>query len=170
MKSRPFWFNIYLLALTVVLAAGCQSGSTRKNKLSTLGLHLEVNPDGTTWNAPVPVYRAKPIYVNVENRPFLTEAHIASASVVDALGGFELQIQCNQRGTWLLEQYSTACKGRRVAVFSEFGEARWLACPLLTHRITNGVFAFTPDATREEAERIAKGLNNVAEQIRKMEF
>jgi hypothetical protein len=38
---------------------------------------------------------------------------------------------------------------------------------LLSGRISNGLFAFTPDTTREEADRIARGLNNVAEQVRK---
>ncbi len=30
-----------------------------------------------------------------------------------------------------------------------------------------GFSAFTPDATREEAERIVKGLNNAIEQMKK---
>jgi hypothetical protein len=45
--------------------------------------------------------------------------------------------------------------------------SRWIAAPLLSGRISTGLFAFTPDTTREEADRIARGLNNVAEQVRK---
>ena len=41
-------------------------------------------------------------------------------------------------------------------------EARWLAAPRISQRIKDGVLVFTPDATREEAERIVRGLNNVA--------
>ena len=33
--------------------------------------------------------------------------------------------------------------------------------------ITNGVLIFTPDATREEAERIVLGINNAAEELGK---
>jgi hypothetical protein len=41
-------------------------------------------------------------------------------------------------------------------------DCRWLAAPVISHRIGDGVLVFTPDATREEAEEIALGLNNVA--------
>jgi preprotein translocase subunit SecD len=90
--------------------------------------------------------------------------------VDDPLGGFEFTIQFDRQGTRLLEQYSTASKGKRIAVFSYFGnpkepgkgEVRWLAAPVVRERITDGIFTFTPDASREEAERIARGLNNVA--------
>ena len=69
-------------------------------------------------------------------------------------------------GTALLEQCTTRNRGRRIAIFSQFGEKmkdyRWLAAPVISRRITDGVLVFTPDATREEAEEIAAGLNNVA--------
>ena len=37
-----------------------------------------------------------------------------------------------------------------------------MAAPRIARRISNGVISFTPDATRDEAEQIAIGLNNVA--------
>ena len=42
---------------------------------------------------------------------------------------------------------------------------RWLAAPVISHRISDGVLVFTPDATREEAEEIALGLNNVSKKV-----
>ena len=42
-------------------------------------------------------------------------------------------------------------------------EGRWLAAPRINKRIADGVLVFTPDATREEAEQIALGLNNLAQ-------
>ena len=39
---------------------------------------------------------------------------------------------------------------------------RWLAAPMITRPIENGVIAFTPDCTREEADIFVLGLNNVA--------
>ena len=48
----------------------------------------------------------------------------------------------------------------------QFGEkgkqSRWLAAPQFTRLISNGILQFTPDASREETEEIAKGLNNIA--------
>lgn len=37
----------------------------------------------------------------------------------------------------------------------------WLAAVLVRDRISNGVFRFTPDATRAEGDRIVRGLRNV---------
>src|SRR5687768_4359396 len=159
MKSCSMRFNIYFLSALLVLLIGCQSGSFSKKKVSTLRLHLEVNADGTARNSPVPIYRNNPLYVNVENQPFLHEGSIRQATLVEGLGGFELRVDFDRHGTWLLEQYSTAYKGKRAAIFSQFGPARWLAAPIMSERITNGVLIFTPDATREEAERLVEGLN-----------
>ncbi len=165
-------FNIYLaLGLAALVVCGCQSSAERKarRQLSSLRLHLEASRDGTSGSEPVPVYRNQPVMVNVTKVPFLTEHQVLAAKVVDVVGGFALRIQFDRQGTALLETYTTANRGRRIGVFCQFGEEtnyfRWLAAPLITHRITDGVLVFTPDATREEAEAIAIGLNNVSQQV-----
>ena len=167
MASRVVRFNSYLfVALLSLCAVGC--AAIKKKEVATLRLHQEVNPDARERSSPVPIYRASPMYVNVEKGPFLIEGHVSKASVIDALGSFQILIQFNRTGTWLLEQYTTAHRGRRIAVFSQFGEeARWLAAPVTNKRISDGVLVFTPDASREEAERIVLGLNNVAEEAQK---
>ena len=50
---------------------------------------------------------------------------------------------------------------------SQFGEMRWLAAPMITRQIQDGIFVFTPDASREEAERIVRGVNNVVAKLNK---
>lgn len=170
MKSRCTRFNLYFLTALLLMLAACRSGSFSNKKVSTLRLHLEVNADGTARSSPVPIYRSSPLYVNVENQPFLHEGSIRQASILEGLGGFELRIDFDRHGTWLLEQYSTAYKGKRAAVFSQFGPARWLAAPIMSERITNGVLIFTPDATREEAQRLVEGLTEVAKKMQKNNF
>ncbi len=166
MKIQRAAFNTILLLALISLAAGCAtSGGASKKEATTLRLHLEVTPDGTTHNAPVPIFRARPIYVNVEKQAFLNEGLVQKAEVVNDLAGFSIRIQYDQKGAWLLENITTANKGRRIAILSQFGDVRWLAAPLLTSRITDGTLQFTPDATREEAERIVRGLNNVAKEL-----
>ena len=82
MNIRWCRFNIYLaLALALAAVCGCKtSGDTNPKKLlSTFRLHLEASRDGTKANEPVPIYREKPVMVNVEKMPFLTEVNVAEA-------------------------------------------------------------------------------------------
>ena len=163
-------FNIYLLLL-LALAAGCQTGSKEKKdkRTSTIRIHLECSPDSTSFSRTVSVVREKPVMVTVDTSPVLTEAEVAGAKVVEQEGGFALQIQFNKRGIWLLEECTTMNPGRHLAIFAEFGtgmrHSRWIAAPSITHRISNGELTFTPDASREEADDIAAGLQNVAKKI-----
>ncbi len=177
MMIRLQRFNLYL-AMTVAVAAvcGCRTSSSSssseekpKKLLSTLRLYLETSRGGTQPNDSVPIYRKKPVMVTIEKVPFLTEGQVAEAQVVDVGGDFALRIKFDHSGTTLFEEYTTANRGKRIAVFSQFGEhitnSRWLAAPSISRRVTDGVFTFTPDATRAEAEEIALGLNNVSKKV-----
>lgn len=171
MMFHAKWFNIYLiLVLATVLASGCQSPETKKKKeLAALHLHMEANPDPLHHTEVASIIRENPFEVTVERTPFLTDANIAEAKVINAMGGFAISIQFNREGQWLLEQYTTANRGRKIAVFCQWGaelkEHRWLAAPAVSKRISDGLFIFTPDASREEADEIALGLNNVAKKM-----
>jgi|CZKM01.1.fsa_nt_gi preprotein translocase subunit SecD len=172
MKIRWCRFNIYLaLGLALAAVCGCKtSGEPNPKKLlSTLRLHLEVSRDGTKSSEPVPIFREKPVMVNAELKPFLTEGNVAEAKVIDVVGGYALLIRFDHEGTTLLEECTISNRGRRIAVFSQFGEKikdnRWLAAPVIIRRVTDGVFTFTPDASREECEEIAAGLNNVSKKV-----
>jgi hypothetical protein len=174
MMIRSLRDNLYLaLALALALPAlcGCRSPEGRRKKvLSTFSLHLEVPRGPGSGSEAVPIYREHPILINVEKEPFVNETLVKSAKVIDIVGGFALSIQLDRQGAWLLEQYTTANRGRRFAVMSQWmtppekklNEGRWLAAPQIGTAITDGEFTFTPDATRDEAELIALGLNHVA--------
>jgi preprotein translocase subunit SecD len=163
-------FNIYLAAaLGLILATGCASSKSKEKKeATTIELHLEANQDGTPQNAPVPVYRAKPMYVNVEKDAFLDGGYLEKARVVDQLGGFVIELKFDWEGIRILDGVTTDNHNRRVAVFAKFGkDPRWLGAPVIRRRISDGVLSFTPDATREEADRIVRGLNNLAVELKK---
>ncbi len=168
MMIRVFRFNLYLL-LVLGLAAGCKSDNSKygKKDQASLRLYLEVNRDGSDSNEPVLIGRPPSFALNVEKKAFLTEFNIEKASVVESLGGFSICVRFDKEGGWLLEQYTTAHKGKHIAIASEFGQLRWLAAPVITQRIADGLLVFTPDATRAESERIVSGLNRVAELVRK---
>jgi preprotein translocase subunit SecD len=173
MLIRPGCFNTYLFAgLLALLAGGCAAPSKDDKKVdkkvqSAVRLHLEVNPNPAGQSMRVNVGRSDPLAVNVDQQPFLTELQVDKASVLDALGGYAIAIQFNSDGAIILEQYTGSYKGRRFAIAAEFGEFRWIAAPLIRQRLADGQLVFTPDLTREEAERFVRGLNRVGELVRK---
>jgi len=167
MMIRILRFNSYLALALALVAAGCNTSKPGKLTEASLRLHLEVNPDGSDRNEAIPVGRQETFRVNVEKRAFLNEFNIERASVVDTMGGYSISVQFDKEGSWLLEQYTAANKGKRMAIAAEFGEMRWLAAPVMNQRIGNGLLIFTPDASREEAEKLVGGLNSFAEKVRK---
>jgi preprotein translocase subunit SecD len=170
MKVLARQFNIYLaLAFLLGLACGCQT--IRKAPTASLRVHIEVNPDpgGTSEN--ISMLRSDPVLITIKREPILTEANIVTAKAIDARGGFAIEIKFDENGTWLLEQYSAANPGRHFVIFGQWSEkpvaARWLAAPIITHRIADGVLAFTPDCSREEADQLVLGLNNFVKSAHK---
>ena len=117
----------------------------------------------------MPIYRASPIYVNVQKMEFLDGGYVEHARVVDDLGSFAIEIKFNSWGAVTLDGITTDNRGcKRIAVMCTFGSGpRWLGAPIIKQRISDGMFTFTPDATREEADRIVKGLNDVAKALKR---
>jgi len=170
MKTPLCRFNTYLLMAValLLLGAGCSAAQKKKMEESSLRLHMQVNPDrsgGQTTNAIIG--RTAPFQVTIDRNAFLTEFNIERADVSDSVAGFSIAVQFSPEGTITLEHYTTAYKGKQIVVGCEFGQVRWLAAPVIRQRIADGKFVFTPDASREEAERIVRGLNRVAELVKK---
>jgi preprotein translocase subunit SecD len=164
-------FNLYLaLAAALTLLCGCQM-FRQKGPLGALRVHIQTNPNALDTSQTISVVRSDPVLVTIGRNPILTEANVVAARVMDTPGGFDIEIRFDENGTWLLEQFSAANPGGHFAIFGQWGDqlanGRWLAAPLITHRIANGVLAFTPDASRAEADQLVLGLNNVAAQIHK---
>lgn len=166
-------FNIYLLAaLSAMLFCGCATDKNNKKNVTLLQVHAAAT-DKTTFTKKVSVYRNTPVVMRVDQSPLLTEQDVKKASVVEALGGFALAIEFGARGRWLLDQHSSLNKGKNLAIFTKFGDKpgveRWIAAPILSNRITDGALIFTPDATREEAELIARGLGEPPDKSKRKE-
>jgi len=171
MKVCALRFNIYLaLAAALALVCGCQS-SKPKEKLSALRVHIETSPTSIGTSQTISVLRADPVQVTVENDPVLTEANVIAARIIELPGGFAVEVRFDETGSWILEQDSAENVGRHFVIFGQWGEklanGRWLAAPLITHRIGDGLLAFTPDTTRDEADQLVLGLDNVAKNINK---
>jgi len=167
-------FNHYLaiaaLIVTSALLGGCKSTGKKNRHAATLRIYLESKAGSTKQ---VAISRDQKVMLNVQQEPFLTESLVSKAKVIDTMGGFALEIGFEQKGSWLLEQYTGDNRGRHLAIFSQFvppntnkvNEGRWLAAPKILSPISGGTLTFTPDATREEAEVIASGLTRVAKKM-----
>jgi preprotein translocase subunit SecD len=171
MECKVTRFKHYLmaLALVTVLGIGCQSTSKKKpgENYSLIMLYLEQNDDGTKYSREMSVYRADPVIFHVNSKPFLNTADLEKATLMEAIGGFALQLQFNRHGTAVLESFTASNKGRRMAIFCQFTEPRVLAAPMITQRNATGIIRFTPDCSRQEAERIVKGLTTAIKEIKK---
>ncbi|MGA9779904.1 MAG: hypothetical protein WBS33_16705 [Verrucomicrobiia bacterium] len=167
MEAWSRQFNIYLaLAATLGLLCGCQTNKPH-GPIAALRLHIEASPSSAGMTQTISVPRDDPVLVTIMQQPVLTEANLVAARIIDTPGGFAIEVHFDETGTWMLEQYSAANTGLHFAIFGQWGkklaEGRWLAAPLITHRIANGVLAFTPDMTRPEADQFTLGLSNTAQ-------
>jgi hypothetical protein len=166
MEAWSRQFNIYLaLTATSALLCGCQTNKPH-GLIAALRVHIEASPNSGGMTQTISVLRADPVVVTIIQQPVLTEANLVAAKIIDAPGGFAFAIRFDETGTWMLEQYSAANTGLHFAIYGQWGgkmiDGRWLAAPLITHRIANGVLAFTPDMSRPEADQFALGLSNTA--------
>jgi len=174
MKAKARRFNLFLALLALALLSGCQT--TKKPKdVGALRIHAEFNPDagGTSLTISTPP-RNDPVILTISRDPFLTEANIVAAGVIKSPGGLgsAVAVQFDETGALILEQYSAAYAGKHFAIFGQWGDkpadGRWLAAPLITRRIPNGVLSFNGDFnSTNELDRLVLGLNNVAKKNKK---
>lgn len=162
-------FNLYLLpALVWLLVCGCSSthGHKDKDPLGILRIHIESESSIAGTTKTVTVLRSQPVEVNITTDPVLTEADVVSARLLNAPGGFAVEINFDETAGWRLEQYSATNPGKHLAIFAQWSDkpedGRWLAAPLIVRRIAGARLTFTPDASHEEAEKWVKGLNLAA--------
>jgi len=172
MNSPAGGINLILVILLCV-CVGCHTPEKKEahkddpKEATELHFHVEANPDPAGRTIQVPVLRSRPILITVERDAVLDEGYLTKAQVVDTdeMGGYAIKLTFDDRGTRRLNQVTLEHRGQHLAINAAWLESRWIAAPLLTHRITNGEFIFTPDATREESERIVAGLQHVIQKL-----
>lgn len=158
-------FNLYLLVLAVA-SGGCASDRKKHEHLAGIRVHVETAASLEGKTVPVRVIRDLPVEVVVDNDPVLTEQNLIAATLLETEGGFAVRVKFDETGTWMLEQATAENPGKHLAIFGQWGdtvgETRWLAAPLINRRIDNGMLTFTPDASREEAQKWVEGLNRMS--------
>jgi preprotein translocase subunit SecD len=176
---RACFNSILAIVLTVALVlTGCKTPTPEEKMQSLVRIHLEVNRDSREMGVSktITIFRSQPTTMHVMNMPFLAETELEKAEVINTLGGFALSLKFTPTGGRVIEQISATNPGKRFAIYIQFGEkltdtntmqGRWLAAPKVNGRISDGMMIFTPDCSREEADKIVLGLNNVVVKQRK---
>lgn len=175
MKVYTRRFNLFLaLALVVVSLCGCKLLTGRHNEqTAALRVHMELAPNSAggpmSAGETVSLLRADPVQVTIDKDPILTEANVVAAKIINTPDSPAIDVRFDENGTWILEQYSASNPGRHFVIFGQWGknlkDGRWLAAPLITKRINDGILSFTPDMSHDEATNFVAGLNNVAKEF-----
>jgi preprotein translocase subunit SecD len=131
--------------------------------MAALRIHLESESTAAGVNKNIAILRSQPVMLNISTEPILTEADVLGARLIDAYGSFSVAVTFEETAGWKLEQYTSANPGKHLAIFGQWSDkladGRWLAAPLITRRMAGNTLVFTPDASREEAEKLVNGLN-----------
>lgn len=174
MKGYTLGFNLFLALATVLLAlCGCQSlekdiGMKKDEAKGTMRVHIELPPENSgaiKVSQTISLLRADPVQVTIDRDAILTEANLLAAKLISTPEAPAVEVRFEDKGAWVLEQYSAANPGRHFVIFAQWGtnleSSRWIAAPLITHRIKDGILSFTPDMSKKEEDEFVKGLNNV---------
>lgn len=128
MKRGCRSFNIYFVLTFLLLAAGCSTShgsdedKKHKKEQSTIRLYMESSKADTLTSGTVLVTRGKFPYT-VEREPFLTEADLVGAQLIDdpnSPGSYAIKLQFTDHGAMLLEMDTADHLGRHIIVFSQF--------------------------------------------------
>jgi preprotein translocase subunit SecD len=170
MKSCRPNINAFFCTLALLcLFTACKTTEEKKEaKQQTLvKVFVEVPRGDKSDEAEVPVYRQHPVNIRIDTKELLNNIDIKGASIVDIEGGYGMRITFDEHGARVLENVTARNAGKHLVIYAAWPEIRWLAAPRITRRIANGELVFTPDATREECEKIVLGINNVAKKVNK---
>jgi preprotein translocase subunit SecD len=178
MKVYTPRFNLFLaLALLLATLCGCSTvaGWFKHDQPSAaLRVHIELAPDNVVSGPAnmaetVTLFRADPVQVTVDKDPILTEANVVAIKLINTPEAPAIDVRFDENGTWILEQASASNPGRHFVIYGQWGkkmkDGRWLAAPLITQRINDGILSFTPDMSRDEAGQFILGMSNVVKQF-----
>ncbi len=172
---KVYWsrFNLFL-ALAVLLAplCGCALFGHKDGPQAAMRIHIAVAPDNVTTMGgaeTVKVLRVDPVEVTIDKQPILTEANLVAARLINTPDAPAVEVRFDENGSWILQQYSASNPGGHFVIFGQWGkklnDGRWIAAPLIAHRIDDGILSFTPDMSRDEAQLFVEGLNNAAKKF-----
>ena len=131
---------------------------------ATLSMHLPASA-GLPESRRIPLIVPNPhLTLEVDSFAVLTERDLDKVDLKGQGEEFLIRLVFNTHGTITLDSVSNNNRDEMLVVLIN---GRPVAAPRLKRRIVDGTFEFTPDLSREEAEKVVKGLNLAAEYYRK---
>ncbi len=167
MKSHSSRINLNLLLIAILFGAGCQTSKRVKAEDAThIFIFMETHSGLGEMARKVDIDGPNGGTMYIGASPVLNDVHIEEASAHDtADGSVAIQLQLNRQGKRILENMSGAYRGKRLAVSASFPELRWLCCVRMDKLMSDGHLTFFPNASPEECDRIAKGMNLVIAEL-----
>lgn len=197
MNGQQRMFNFFfhsavisiLCCMMVFTFSGCETTSTKENshksqeaaqkkkekenrkKYSLVKFFLETPEGSQNKIQEIEVYRAYPERITIGTMPFIDERDFKDVNIVETPDeGFMIEFILTSEGSSILQNITGRYRGRRIIIFANFGDPRYLGAPKIEKIITNGILRITPDASREEAERFVLGMKNTIREIKRKEF
>jgi preprotein translocase subunit SecD len=147
-------FAPYLLLLALIIAGGCKSKPPQN--AVTMSMHLPADVT-TPQDRRVPaVIRSPTMSFLVDGLAVFTDDDLDGVELRDDDDGLRMRFAFNTAATIRLDVLSNDKRGSLVVVFLN---NQPVGAPQLKQRIVDGTFEFTPNVSREEAERLVEGLN-----------
>lgn len=147
-------FTRLLLVLSLLGLTACASKPPKN--AATLSMHLPAPASLPDYRRMPVVLRMPAISLYIDKFAVLTERDLETAAVTGAGDGFAIRLVFGRHGTIELDRLSLNNRGELLVILINGVP---VAAPMLKQRIVDGYFEFTPDLTREQAEKVVEGLN-----------
>lgn len=171
MKFGTVRFNSYFVLLIAACLTACEStnpsgAKKASSEVATLRIHMETHPD-PILSRQIVVGRETPQTFSVTPAQ-LSEGNLVAAKILEGADEqFAIHLQFDREGARTLEMLSMSYRGKRLALGAQLPDPRWIGTFRMDRRIADGTLLFRPEATREEAGRIVRLLNNTVAKLKK---
>lgn len=151
-----------LLIVALLPVVGCQSKPPKN--AATLSMHLPAGRGLPESRRTTVALMSPAISLDVNRIPVLREADLDTVELKGEGDNFLMRLVFGIHGTIELDRVSNNNRGELIVIFINNIP---VAAPQLKHRIVDGVFEFTPNLSREEAQKLADGLNAMVKYLEK---
>lgn len=127
-------------------------------------MHLPANDSIPASRRVSIVLRTPALSLQINSIPVLREADLDGAELTGEGEDFQMRLLFNTHGTIELDRVSNNNRDELLVVFIN---DKPVAAPQLKRRIVDGILEFTPDLTREEAEKLVEGLRATIAYLKK---